>query len=202
MRLYSNAMSPYGRKVAVVIHALGLGERIQQIPAQPRERPDEVIAVNPLGKIPVLVTEDGLCLRDSPVIAEYLCDCFGGESLLPRSGTERWRIMVEMADADAIIESAVLVKNERTRPDIQQSASFITEHLGKIERGLAAVEAMAAELAGRRDLGAIAIGCALGYVPRRVPEHAGLARFPAAARVYGALQGWPPFAATEPPGQI
>lgn len=199
MRLYSNGMSPYGRKVAVVIRALGLTDRVEMVPAQPRERPDEVIPVNPLCKIPVLITDDGMALRDSPVIVQYLAETFGGAALLPGTGAERWRIMVEMADADAVIESAVLVKNERGRPETQQSAGFVADHMGKIERALAAIEAGADALAGRRDLGAIAIGCALGYVPRRVPEYAGLDRFPGAARVHAALMGWPPFAATEPP---
>ena len=199
MRLYSNAMSPYGRKVMVLVHELGLEGKVTLAPAQPRERPDEVIAVNPLGKIPVLVTDDGLTLRDSPVIAEYLAAEFDDGRLLPLSGPQRWRVLCDVADADAIIESAVLVKNERTRPAAQQWAPFIDSHLGKIERGIADIEARSASIVGRRDLGAIAIGCALGYVPRRVPEYADMSRFPGAEAVYRDLSAWESFARTEPP---
>ena len=198
MRLYSNAMSPYGRKVMTVIHALGLRDSVELVAAQPRQRPEEVIPINPMGKIPVLLTDDGTALRDSAVIVEYLASEHGGEALLPATGPERWRNLCQMADADGLIDSAVLVKNERARPAGQQSPDFIAEHLGKIERSLAAIEAQAAGLVGRRDLGAIAIGCALGYVPRRVPEHEGLARFAQAAALHRDLLGWPPFAATAP----
>jgi glutathione S-transferase len=198
MRLFSNAMSPYGRKVMVMLHALELTDRVELVAAHPRERPEEVIAINPLGKIPVLVIDTGLELRDSPVIAEYLATEHGGASLLPLAGPDRWRILCEMADADGIIESAVLVKNERARPSEQQSTAFIAEHLGKIERGVATIDATAASVIGRRDLGAIAIGCALGYVPRRVPEFADMSRFTGAAAIYRDLLGWHAFSVTEP----
>lgn len=204
MRLYSNAMSPYGRKVMTVIHELGLEDRVELFPAQPRERPGEVIPVNPLGKIPVLVTSDGLVLRDSPVIAEYLVTEFDTRDesvrLLPTRGAQRWRILSEIADADGIIEAAVLVKNERARPAPQQSPAFIAAQLEKIERGLASLDARAQDLVPRRDLGVIAIGCALGYVPLRVPEYAGLTRFAGLVTLAEALAAWPTFARTAPPG--
>jgi glutathione S-transferase len=198
MRLYSNQMSPYGRKVMTIIHELGLVDRVEFVNAQPRERPDEVTSFSPLGKIPVLTTDDGLHLRDSPVIAEYLATEFGDEALLPASGPSRWRLLSEVADADGIIEAAVVVKNERARPAEQQSVDWINWHLGKVERSLAQLDQQAEALTGRRDLGIIAIGCALGYVPRRLPEYAGLKRFAGLAALYGQLLEWPAFAATEP----
>lgn len=197
MRLYSNPMSPYGRKVMVVIHELGLSGRVMLVDTQPRARPEEAIAVSPVGKIPVLVTDDGLTIRDSPVQAEYLCAEFGGEHLLPSRGRERWRILTAVADADAVLEAAILVRNERLRPAEQQSADFIAWHLDKVRRTLAAFEADVAAGAPY-DLGAIAIGCVASYVPRRLTEYEGLATFPRLAAFHASLLERPAFAQTEP----
>lgn len=198
MRLFSNALSPYGRKVMVVIHELGIEDRVELVDVHPRNRPDEVIAQSALGKIPILVTDDGVPVRDSPVIAEYLDAEFGGRRLLPAGGPGRWRILTRMADADGIIEAAILVRNERLRPPEQQSADWIAWNLDKVRRMLAALETAADELAAGFDLGTIAAGCAVGYVPRRLPEFEGLAALPRLAAFYEELRKRPSFARTEP----
>lgn len=198
MKLYSNGMSPYGRKVMVVIRELGLLERIELVDAQPRLRPDEVVPVNPLGKIPALMLDDGAVLRDSPVIAEFLCDGFGGQALLPSGGDERWRILTDVADADGAIEAAILVRNERLRPAERQSEEFIAWNLAKVVRTMDHFEAAADRIAQRYDLGAIAVGCAIGYVPRRLPEFEGLPKHPRLAALYAKLSERPAFATTEP----
>ncbi|MER2535165.1 MAG: glutathione S-transferase N-terminal domain-containing protein [Rhizobiaceae bacterium] len=197
MQLYSNGMSPYGRKVMVVIRELGLLDRVELVESQPRLNPEGVIPVNPVGKIPVLVLEDGTTLRDSPVIAQYLCDTFGGSALLPR-GPRRWRALTEVADADTVIESGILVRNERLRPAERQSEEFIDWNLAKAVRAMAAFEADARSIGSRWDLGTIAIGCAIGYLQRRLPEFEGLLRYPALAALYPTLSERPAFAATEP----
>lgn len=197
MRLYSNAMSPYGRKIMVIIHELALDDRIELVDSQPRTRPHEVIAISPIGKIPVLVDDAGQTIRDSPVLAEYLCAEFGGQHLLPAAGADRWRSLTAMADADSIIEAAILVRNERLRPAAQQSADFIAWNLDKVRRALEALDADVAARDAPYDLGAIAMGCALGYVPRRLPEFDGLAMLPEASAFYRRLMERPAFARTE-----
>jgi glutathione S-transferase len=198
MRLLTNAMSPYGRKVSVTVHEIGWTGRVETVTAMPRQRPEDVTGQSPIGKIPVLDAGNGLILRDSPVIAEYLIASAGAAALLPATGDARWRILTDVADADAVIEAAILVKNERARPAEQQSAEWIDWNRAKVQRMLDDLERRAAALSARFDLGIIAIGCALGYVPRRMPEHAGLAGHPGLARLWAALLERPSFRETEP----
>lgn len=198
MRLLSNAMSPYGRKVMVVIHELGLEDRVELVDVQPRLRPDEVIAESALGKIPVLLTDSGITVKDSSVIAEYLVAEFGGHGLLPARGARRWRILTRMADADGIIEAAILVRNERLRPVEQQSASWIAWHLDKVRRSMVALESAVETFADDFDLGTISVGSAVSYVPRRLEDFEGLAEFPNLARFHQNLLERPSFARTEP----
>lgn len=192
-------MSPYGRKVHVVIHEHGLADKVALVDVNPRQKPEMVIPVSALGKIPVLVLEDGTAIKDSPIIAEYLDAEFGGAKLLPRTGAARWQILTRIADCDGIIEASILVRNERLRPEAQQSADFIAWNLDKVKRTMAELEAKAAGLDKNFDLGTIAVACVLGYVPRRLPEFEGLATsHPGLAALRQRLQQRPSIAATEP----
>ena len=67
MKLYTNPATPFGRKCQVIAHELGL--KLEVIKTLPMQDP-EFRRVNPLGKVPVLVLEDGSALFDSPVICE------------------------------------------------------------------------------------------------------------------------------------
>jgi len=197
MRLYANSMSPYARKVFVVIREHGLQDRVELIDVNPRQKPDAVIPLNPLGKIPFLVTGDGLTIKDSPVIAEYLDAEFGKTRLLPASGPARWRALTRIADADGIIEAAILVRNERLRPEGEQSAEFIAWHFGKVQRCLDELERTIDPAAPEFDLGVVATACAIGYTARRLPEFEGI-KHPRLAAFYARLLERPSMAATEP----
>src|SRR3546814_20838373 len=63
MRLYRSLPSPYARRVRVVIEELGLAEQIDEIEVDPYDPPAEFLALNPLSKVPVLITEQGEALR-------------------------------------------------------------------------------------------------------------------------------------------
>ena len=76
MKLYTNPASPFARKARVIAHELGI--KLEEIATAPFQ--DETFRrVNPLGKIPVLLLDDGSVLIDSPVICEYLNDLGGGK---------------------------------------------------------------------------------------------------------------------------
>jgi glutathione S-transferase len=200
MQLVSNSMSPYGRKVMIVLQELELFDRVTLVDAQPRERPDEVIRRNPLGKIPVLITDSGQHIIDSPVICEFLDAEYGGNRLVPASGARRWDVLATVAAADGIIDAAILVRNERLRPVPQQSGSFIAWNAQKVSRSFDAFEQRATSLRGTFDLGVIALGCALSYVPRRLEEFEALRSWPRLAEFADELSNRPSFAKTAPAG--
>ena len=49
--------------------------------------PPELKAIHPLGKSPLL-EDDGRIIQESGAIAEYLCENYGGEALVPARGTD------------------------------------------------------------------------------------------------------------------
>lgn len=191
-------LSPYVRKVMVVAHEVGVADRLALTVVKTRESPQDIVPFNPLGKIPALVRDDGSVLFDSPVICEYLDTQFGGGRLLPAKGDERFVVLTRAALADGLLDAGLLVRHERLRPVEQQSAEWIGWQLGKVVSALDALEHGADALEGDLDLGKIGVGCALGYLPLRVPEANDPARWPRLGRWSMKLFERPSFARTMP----
>ncbi len=85
MKLHWSPRSPFVRKVMVVVHELGLADRITCVRtvAASTKPHAELMQDNPLSKIPTLVLDDGTVIYDSPVICEYLDSLDGTPKLHP-----------------------------------------------------------------------------------------------------------------------
>jgi len=55
-------------------------------------RSPEYLAINPIGKLPVLVTDEGLAIAESETILDYLDEQFPAPSLMPSDPAERVRM--------------------------------------------------------------------------------------------------------------
>jgi glutathione S-transferase len=72
LKLCFSPTSPYVRKVMACAITRGIESRIERVTTNANDSPPEFVAINPLSKVPALVTDDGVALFDSPVICEYL----------------------------------------------------------------------------------------------------------------------------------
>jgi len=170
MQLFYSTTSPYVRKVHVMAIEKGLAEQIALVPCNPHAPGPELLAANPLGRIPTLLRDSGEALFDSPVICEWLDQQGDGPTLVPPAGADRWTVLRVAALADGIMDDAVALVMERRRPAVEQSASTQAMRLNAIRRGLAWLEAQPEWLAGPLSLAQIAVACALGYLDFRLPE--------------------------------
>lgn len=170
MRLLGTPTSPYVRKVRIVVHELGLADRIPFEPISLAESQD--LGANPLRKVPTLLLDDGTAIFDSPVIMEWLDAELGGGRLLAASGPARWTALVANATADGIMEAGGLVRTELLKPkEEDRVASVIRRQSGKIEAAVMQLEtAPAWRSAPSLDLGQIAIGAAIAYLHFRLPD--------------------------------
>ncbi len=202
MKLLFNPASPFARKVLIVAHERGLIGRLELAPVAPLPiRPvAELSQVNPLGKVPTLVLEDGSALYDSRVIAEYLDALGEGPPLFPVAGSARWTALRRQAAGDGILDAAVAVRYERAvRPPERLFPEWVHGQLIKVRQALDALEREAGALGPEFGIGEIAISCALGYLDFRFPEESwregrpGLARFYERSTARGSMQ------ATRPP---
>ena len=199
MKLYYSATSPYARKVRVVALEKGLDERLELVLANPWPDPTAIVGFNPLGKVPVLVTDDGLPLYDSPVISEYLDDIGTGAALIPASGSARWRVLRTQALADGLLDAAVVIVLDGRRPAAERSVTATERAAEAIRRAVAALAAERPQAAAAFDLGAIATAVALGYLDFRLPELGVGASHRALHEWWHAVRERPSLAATRPP---
>ncbi|MDB5643106.1 MAG: hypothetical protein JWN07_2423 [Hyphomicrobiales bacterium] len=165
MLLISTPTSPFGRKVKIAAIAYGLKASMQVEVGDPWTEVGQLREVNPLGKMPTLITPDGKAIYDSGVILEYLDTLLDQPRLFPTE--RRLDTLVMHALADGIIEAGLLITYERMRRPAEFSyAPWIDHQRGKIERALTSV--LGAEPDPHAaDAGSITLACALGYLDWR-----------------------------------
>jgi len=185
MKLFGTPGSPFARKVRIVLEEKRIPhEYIIERGSAPGSR---VPQFNPLGKVPVLVLDDGRAIYDSPVIVEYLDALAAGPRLIPDALDERIEVKRWEALGDGVAEATVAVNHEYREPKEKQRApAWFDKQRLKIDRGLTAMEkdlgAGAFCFGGRFTLADIAAGYALGYLDYALPEvawrkaHPGLGR--------------------------
>ncbi|MEQ1612321.1 MAG: glutathione S-transferase, partial [Hyphomicrobiaceae bacterium] len=189
MKIFYSPTSPYVRKVMVCAHELGLADKIEKLScaASPINRDKNILAQNPLGQVPTLITDEGQMLADSRVICEYL-DHIGGNKLFPRTSA-RWQAIVDQAMADGILGAALLARYETAlRPGDKLWADWLNGQMDKINTTLAALEAAVPKFADRVDIGTISYACALSYLDLRFPTFDWRGANPKAAAWYKAFE--------------
>jgi len=168
MKLYYAPTSPYARKVRVAIAEKGL-MGIEQIAVTPFDLPPDLLAANPLSKVPALVLADGTALYDSPVICEYLDTLGTPNQLIPRTGQPRWTTLTRHALADGILDATFSIAIEiNRRPEHERSPSWISRWTDAINRSLSVLESDSASFDTAISLAHIGAGCALAYLDLRV----------------------------------
>ena len=201
MKLMTSGASPFVRKVRVLIAEAGLTDKVEEVevtttPVGPSR---DLIAVNPLGKIPALVRQDGPTLYDSRVICRYL-DTLVKTDFYPES--RLWDVLVLEATADGILDAAVLMVYEaRFREETQRSQAWMDGQWAKVTRTLDAIEERwMSHLSGSVDAGQIGVACALGYLDFRHGARNWRKGRPQLAAWYEGFAQRPSMTATAPKG--
>ncbi len=201
MKLLHSPTSPFARKVRIVAAEKKLELELEI--ADPWKPNPDLARVNPLGKVPTLILDDGTSLFDSRVIVEYLDGVSPVHRLIPDTSRDRIAVKRWEAITDGLCDAAVLARLEAGRPDQNESgAKQIARQRDKVG---ACIDEMARELGDREfcvgnalSLADIAAGCALGYLKFRYPDITWETAHPSLARLYKKLSARPSFKATDP----
>jgi glutathione S-transferase len=111
MKLISAPVSIFSARVRAVFYAKNISFEIE--PPPPDIHSAAYLAVNPIGKLPVLILDDGQALPESEVIIEYLEDRFPEPPLRPATheGRARARLVSRVTDLYLVPPLAALFKN-------------------------------------------------------------------------------------------
>ena len=172
LKLVGSAASPFARKARIVAAEKRI-EYTWEI-QNPWAAGNTIADLNPLGKVPVLVLEDGTALYDSRVICEFLDGVSPIGKLIPAGNRERIEVRRWEALADGVVDAGALARAEGQRPAHERSASWTERQMKKVERGLDALEAQLGARAfccgNNLTLADIAVGCCLGWLDFRYPK--------------------------------
>ena len=167
MELHTNPASPFCRKVDVVLRETGQRGDVADVAVagHPTDTGNMPVGINPMGKIPVLVRDDGPAIFDSRVICRFLDDR-AGTGLFPEGA---WDVLTLEAIGDGMCDAAVLMVYEgRSRPEDKRHIPWIDGQWVKIARALDTLEAQwMSRLQGPLNIGQIAVACALSYLDLR-----------------------------------
>lgn len=205
MKLYGSPLSPYVRKIRVQALESGLDLPFESVAPTPLSPAEAVSSRNPLGKVPLLELDDGSCLYDSRVIAEYLASLNPAAELLP-SGPARWDVLRRQALADGMLDSGVAVRYEVAfRPAELHWQPWLQAQAAKVLAALDQFETEAEGFGETVDLGTIAIASAMGWLLfRKVTDYSAEGPVDLAARCprlwawYQAFEQRPSMQATHP----
>jgi len=201
MKLIASYTSPYARKVRIALAEKKI--EYDFVEESPWAEQTTVPTYNPLGKVPVLVLDDGTTLFDSRVIVEYLDTVSPVSRLIPEPNRQRIVVKRWEALADGICDAAVAVVLESKRSARQQNKDWLDRQLRKIDLGL---KELGNELGEKvwcngeaYSLADIATGCALAYLDLRHAAIDWRAAYPNLVKLAEKLAKRPSFAETVPP---
>lgn len=165
MKIFYSSASPYSTKVRMAAHFAGLNA--QPVATDTNADPAELLAANPLGKIPTLVTDEGHAVYDSRAIMNYI-DRQAKGTLYPRNAAKRTEVDVLEATADGICDSLLaIVYERRLRPEEKVHQPWIDRQWQKVERALDHLEANMPRLGRKPHAGHFALAAMLRYIELR-----------------------------------
>lgn len=169
MKLYYGTTSPFVRKVVVAAYECGLHDRIEREETFPWDAETTYGGINPVGKVPALVTDSGQLLYDSPVIVEYLDTLHDGPKLIPPSGEARFETLRIAALGDGMMDAVILLYSElERRPKELHWEYWDNRQRNTVARSLDALDRDAGSFdPDHCDMAQINAGCGVGWIEFR-----------------------------------
>jgi glutathione S-transferase len=200
MRLFYGLPSPYARMVRVALLETGLDGQVRKQEVTLRDPESALLPFNPVGRVPTLELDDGTILTESLMILCYIDTLHDGRPLLPRDGSDRWRILAEMGTAIGMLDGIVTWSRELRRPENERSPGVIRLETTRVNRTADMLERAVAAGAYACSISAskIALGCALGWIDPRHPIWHWRDERPALAAWFNEIAARPSFEQTAP----
>jgi glutathione S-transferase len=201
MKLYITPGSPYARIARIVVIEKRLEGRIEVIAAQTRVADSPYYRINPSGRVPYLMRDDGVGLEDSSVICAYLDHLDGRPAFDLPAGDLGWEARRLGGLATSMLDGLSVWGREVVRPQNERSPTLIRHERDRAGRMTDLWESEIGHpmMQGALNLTQITLGCALGLEARN-PDFLWRPGHPQLSDWFAHIAARPSFAATVPPG--
>ena len=125
MQLYYTRTSPYARLARMVILEKGLESRVELIEAATRTPNSPYYVINPSGRVPYFVRDDGRSMEDSQLIALYLDHLDGNPRLHPPLAHADWTYGRLESYARSMVDGLSVYIREMRRPANERSPTVL-----------------------------------------------------------------------------
>lgn len=198
MKLYVTPGSPYARMARIVVLEKGLGSRVDIVQAQTRRADSPYYAINPSGRVPYLVRDDGVGMEESALICDYLDQLDGRPTFGLPPGWEARRLE---ALARSFVDGVSVWNRELARPENERSPTVIRHETERSRRMIDLWEREIGHPLMQGPLNRIhlTLACTLGLEARN-PGFQWRTGHPKLVDWYALIAARPSFAATVPPG--
>lgn len=201
MKLYITPGSPYARMARMVLIEKGLEKRVEVITAQTRVANSPYYRINPSGRVPFLIREDGVGMEESAFICDYLDRLDGKPAFELPAGADTWEARRLKGLARSLLDGLAVWGRELARPEYERSPTVL---LHEARRGERLTDVWETEIANPLMQGPLnrlqlTLACALG-LEARIPGFRWRPGHPKLSEWFGRIETRPSFAATAPPG--
>ncbi len=199
MKLYITPGSPYARIARILVFEKGLGDRVEIVAAQTRLANSPYYSINPSGRVPYLVRDDGVGLEESAVICAYLDQLDGKPAFDLPAGDQAWEARRLEARARSMLDGLAVWVRELTRPQYERSPTILRHEADRAKRmaDLWEQEIDHPLLQGALNLAQITLACALA-LGARMPDFQWRPGHPKLCAWFDRISARPSFAATAP----
>lgn len=200
MKLYITSGSPYARMARIVVLEKRLENRVEIIAAKTRVADSPYYAINPSGRVPYLVGDDGVGREESALICSYLDHLDGDPAFDLPAGDQMWEARRLEASARSMLDGLSVWGREILRPENERSPGVIQHETDRARRmaDLWEMEIGHSLMRGALNLVQITLACALGLDARN-PDFRWRPRHPKLCDWFDRLAARPSFVATAPP---
>jgi len=163
MKLYITPGSPYARMARIVVLEKGLQDRVETLIAKTRTADSPYYAINPSGRVPYFVRDDGVGMEESALICAYL-DRLDGKPTLQPPARDDWEAGRLEALARSLLDGVSVWGREILRPENERSPTVIRHEMERARRMTDVWEREIEHplMSGALNMVQITFGCALG----------------------------------------
>jgi glutathione S-transferase len=168
MKLYATPGSPYARMARIVVIEKKLESRVEVIFAQTRTAGSPYYTINPSGRVPYLLRDDGVGLEESAAICAYLDQLDGKPAFGLPAGEAVWEAHRLEGLARSLMDGLAVWLRELYRPEHERSPGVIRHEVDRAARLLTHWEREIAHphMRGPLNMAQLTLACALGIEAR------------------------------------
>lgn len=171
MELFVTKNSPYARIVRVVTYELGIEESVTFSHAKTRKADSPYYTINPSGRVPYLVPDDGIGIEGTDTICKYLCAASKSSLWSYPNGDDGWTLRRLHSLAHSSLEGLSVWLRETHRPKNEQSPTIIEHERARAFRLLGEWERIITDplMSGELNRAQVTLFCALS-IEKFLPE--------------------------------